>query len=311
MTTAAPSPQEFIAVNRPAALAGLQVLDAYHSARDWRAIGEEFAITVPSSWRGQVHYRGLTHAVEPGIVFCNSPGEPLVARPEAGRAGSFNVLLVQPQLLDEWLSEQQTQPVRAQFSAITKPISEGLIAKFMRLFTTLDRGGSDMELQSYAVTLSESLIQELIAGARDEKLRDGPAIRGTARMRECLHEEGLDIDLETLAKKVGLSRFQALRMFKQRYGLPPHAYQLCLRISRARRMLMQGAPAADVAVQCGFVDQSHLNRQFKRQMGMTPMQFARAARAPKRQSSGMHRMGRRLDEQVSALETDWQRYRKR
>ncbi len=288
MVTAAPPPQEFIGYRRSPALFGLEVLDAEHSSRDWRVIGDAYAVTVPRTWRGEVLYRGFTHAVEPGITFCNQPDEALLAKPEARRAGSFNVLLIQPELLKEWLSAQQTQPVRAQFSAITKPISHGLIAKFRRLFAALEQGSSDMELQSDAVDISESLIKELIAGASDAALREGPATRGAARMRECLNEEGLHIDLETLASRVGLSRFQALRVFKRRYGLPPHAYQLCLRISKARRLLLAGAPPADVAVQCGFVDQSHLNRHFKRILGVTPMRYAQADAAAKRRSSGVY-----------------------
>jgi transcriptional regulator GlxA family with amidase domain len=94
----------------------------------------------------------------------------------------------------------------------------------------------------------------LVSGAHEDPVHGGPHIRGTARMRECLNEEGIDIDLDTLARKAGLSRFQALRSFKRRYGLPPHAYRLCLRVSRARGMLIAGAPPADVAVHCGFVD---------------------------------------------------------
>jgi AraC-like DNA-binding protein len=307
MTTAAPSPQEFIGYRRSAAVLGLEVLDAYRTKRDWRVIASEYAVTVPLTWCGEVRYRGLTRAVEPGIAFCNQPGEALVATPAAGRAGSFNVLLIQPTLLEQWLSEQRTRPVRPQFSAITKPVSAGLIAKFRRLCDVLEPGTSDMELQSNAVEVSESLIQELIAGASDAKLQEGPAIRGTARMRECLNEEGLDIDLETLASRVGLSRFQALRAFKRRYGLPPHAYQLCLRICKARRLLLAGAPPADVAVHCGFVDQSHLNRHFKRLVGVTPMRYAQADAASKHRSSGVFPVSPALSEDLATVATrsDW------
>src|SRR3954469_23813961 len=106
-------------------------------------------------------------------------------------------------------------------------------------------------------------------------------------MRVRLNEEGVRLELETLAQRAGLSRFHALRAFKRRYGLPPHAYQLCLRISRARCMLLAGAPAADVAVQCGFVDQSHFNRHFKRLVGMTPMQYAHTGGISKPGTSGV------------------------
>jgi AraC-like DNA-binding protein len=289
MSIAAHSPPEIIGFRRSPALRGLEVLDAYHSPRDWRVIGDAFAVTVPQTWRGQVRYRGLLHAVEPGIAFCNQPDEAFVATPEGGRPGSFNVLVIRPDLLEEWLSEQLARPIRAEFSVVSKRISEELLAKFRRLFRTMDQSDSSMQLQSDALELSESLVAELVGGAESGKLR-GPAIRGTARMRECLHEEGLDIDLETLASKVGLSRFQALRAFKRRYGLPPHAYQLCLRVARARTMLNAGAPPADVAVRCGFVDQSHLNRHFKRHLGVTPMQYANASNASKGRASGVYRV---------------------
>lgn len=305
MSNAAPSPPEVIGFRRSPALHGIEVLDAYHSPRDWRVVGNAFAIAVLQTWRGDVRYRGSLHPVEPGMVFCNLPDEPLIATPEGGRPGSFNVLVIQPSLFEEWVSEQQSRPVRAEFCAATKRISEGLQAKFQRLFVSLDPGESTMQLQTDALELSHSLIAELIAGASASKLHEGPAIRGTARMRECLHQEGLNIDLETLANKVGLNRFQALRAFKRRYGLTPHAYQLCLGVARARSMLNAGASPADVAARCGFVDQSHLNRHFKRHLGVTPMQYARGV--SDRKSSGVYRIGSRVPEDVDAATTrsDW------
>ncbi len=133
-----------------------------------------------------------------------------------------------------------------------------------------------MQMQSQVLELSELMIGELIQGARQPRPIAGPRLRAAARMRECLNEEGLNVDLETLAKRAGLSRFQALRAFKQRYGLPPHAYQLCLRMNHARRLLLEGVPAADVALRCAFADQSHFNRNFKKFFAVTPMRYARA-----------------------------------
>jgi AraC-like DNA-binding protein len=43
-----------------------------------------------------------------------------------------------------------------------------------------------------------------------------------------------------------------------------------VRVHRARRMLKDGIPIAEVALQLGFTDQSHLNRHFKRMTGITP-----------------------------------------
>ncbi len=60
--------------------------------------------------------------------------------------------------------------------------------------------------------------------------------------------------------------------------MPPHTYQLQLRMARARRLLQRGMEPGDVAAQLGFTDQSHLTRHFKRLFRLTPGQYARACR---------------------------------
>jgi AraC-like DNA-binding protein len=41
-------------------------------------------------------------------------------------------------------------------------------------------------------------------------------------------------------------------------------------------MIMQGSPLAEVASACGYADQSHLNRWFRRIHGTTPGRLRRA-----------------------------------
>jgi len=82
--------------------------------------------------------------------------------------------------------------------------------------------------------------------------------------------------LTTLAQEAGLSRYQVLRAFKRRYGLPPQSYRMRVRMAIAQRMLRDGAAPAFVAAELGFVDQSHLTRHFKRVLGVTPAVYARS-----------------------------------
>lgn len=79
--------------------------------------------------------------------------------------------------------------------------------------------------------------------------------------------------LASLAAEVGSSRFVLSRSFRQNYGLGLHDWLMDLRLRQARRWLADGMPAAEVAVACGFADQSHLSRRFKRGYGVTPGQF--------------------------------------
>jgi AraC-like DNA-binding protein len=53
-------------------------------------------------------------------------------------------------------------------------------------------------------------------------------------------------------------------------GMPPHAYQTARRIAQAQVLLRQGLAPAAVASDCGFADQSHLTRAFKRVVGVPP-----------------------------------------
>ena len=267
-----------------------------------REVSEGYAVTFLKTWHGQVYYRGRTHAVEPGVAFCNHHAEAFVATPHAGTVGSFNVLVVKPDTLTEWLSEYQPNALAASWRAVTHPISNQLTSAFEGFFDSFGPEESALQVQSDAATLSELLIRELVSDSRSDPLHEGPALRGTARMRECLHEEGFDIDLKTLAERAGLSRFQALRAFKRRYGLPPHAYQLCVRVQRAKGMLRDGAAPADVAAHLGFVDQSHFIRHFKRIVGVTPTRYA-VATATAHSSSGVYRASQPVGKDASIVVT--------
>lgn len=83
-----------------------------------------------------------------------------------------------------------------------------------------------------------------------------------------------DVSLEDLSTLAGLSPYYLARSFQQEFGLPPHAYQIQARLRVAKRLLRQGIKISEVAQECGFHDQSHLHRHFKRALGVTPKQFA-------------------------------------
>lgn len=86
-----------------------------------------------------------------------------------------------------------------------------------------------------------------------------------------IHEEfDTPLTLDRLAGEVNLSPWALLRMFKRRTGLTPYLVQARTRLDRARVALENGAPPADAAALCGFTDQSHMTRQFRRWMGITP-----------------------------------------
>lgn len=80
-----------------------------------------------------------------------------------------------------------------------------------------------------------------------------------------------DLGLAKLAELVQMSPHYFARLFKQSTGFAPHQYVIRCRVERAKQLLIQGKlTIAQVAYAVGFAHQSHLNRHFKRWLGVTP-----------------------------------------
>jgi AraC family transcriptional regulator len=85
--------------------------------------------------------------------------------------------------------------------------------------------------------------------------------------------------LGDLAKECGVHPSHLARSFRLYYGRSIGAYVRELRVSRAKDLLLSPSrqvSLADVALACGFADQSHLTRVFRRLEGVTPARFRRA-----------------------------------
>jgi len=132
---------------------------------------------------------------------------------------------------------------------------------------------------------SSSLLRTALGGLLRAHATPGPG-SGTAPVRRAPHAVGTVRDLlaeriadppslAELAALTGLSQFALLRAFRDATGLPPHAYLNQLRVRKARLLLDDGFPPADVAAQTGFADQAHLTRHFKRVVGVPPAAYQR------------------------------------
>jgi AraC-like DNA-binding protein len=104
---------------------------------------------------------------------------------------------------------------------------------------------------------------------------------GTAAARRAidyLHANlGRRVRVAELISAAGVSERQLYRSFAETVGVSPHRYHLQLRLDRARRLLAQGSPIANVAARTGFADQSHFTRRFARFVGCTPSRYSSAA----------------------------------
>lgn len=78
------------------------------------------------------------------------------------------------------------------------------------------------------------------------------------------------IYLEQICRYTGLSKSTLLRTFTKSKGVTPYSYLENIRIGKAKKLLEQGVPPIEAAMQTGFSDQSHFTNYFNRFIGLSP-----------------------------------------
>jgi AraC-like DNA-binding protein len=96
-----------------------------------------------------------------------------------------------------------------------------------------------------------------------------------------LRHPSRSVPLNELADVCRLSVSHFVRAFRKSTGLPPHRWLVVRRVNLCKDLLVadRRRPLADIALACGFADQSHFTRTFSRIAGMTPGAWRRHALA--------------------------------
>lgn len=150
---------------------------------------------------------------------------------------------------------------------------EGLAEQLNLLFDLLLQPKNTLFKQSLYI----STLAYLLSRYNQSKkiLKDLPeAQRKVVLVQELLAAEPeREHQLAELAAVVEMSPWHLLRQFKKFTGLPPHAWLVQFRLRKSLYLLKQGCEIATVAQLCGFSDQSHYTRHFKKSLGCTPAQY--------------------------------------
>lgn len=82
------------------------------------------------------------------------------------------------------------------------------------------------------------------------------------------------ITLSELATIAGVGKYYFCRLFKGSTNITPYSYVLHRRVERAKKLLKDSdLPICNVALECGFSNQSHLAKHFRSILGTTPMRY--------------------------------------
>lgn len=108
-------------------------------------------------------------------------------------------------------------------------------------------------------------------------VRGGLAPWQLRRAREVLASnlEG-GVTVRQLAEECGLSISHFARAFRASAGMAPHAWLTTRRVEEAKQLLGRTQkPLPEIALACGFANQSHFTRVFSRHAGISPGQWRR------------------------------------
>lgn len=132
-------------------------------------------------------------------------------------------------------------------------------------------------LDEFLYTLAELMVDCQVGNWREREqrmsgVRQCIPVQKMQRLRDYIEAYvDTDIGIEDLSGVVHMSGYYFSRCFKKTTGCTPYQYVTRVRVARARDMLCRSQLGlGDVAYACGFSDQPHMTRVFKKICGVTP-----------------------------------------
>jgi AraC-like DNA-binding protein len=231
---------------------------------------EEFSVGLADSGSLRLIHDGKTEHITTDKVIIVNAGEVHSADGFGAPSLSFRMVHIPVSSFREIVSQRVKLPGSLYFShtALNDQSVSGDLSKALH---TLDSDASLLAKQGMLLNIMAAMIRRFSSwsGVIDESA----APSTLDRAREYLHDRiSEDVSLDDLGTETGLTKFHLLRAFRNRFGLPPHAYQLQQRVLQAKRLLKSFSPSY-VALECGFSDQSHFTRVFRAHTGTTPRRY--------------------------------------
>jgi len=257
---------------------GLSLLRADFTAHQFAPhTHDAFVIAVTEAGGAEISSRGITEQIGASTLFVSNPDERQSSRMAAEQRWRYRSFYLTRSAIDA-IGHHLGIKATPYFADNMLRDAE-LIEQFDRLHRALEMDRDDLHADELMVSAFAGLFERHGSGGGrpDRAPRNRIMVDRVIELMQAHYSENLGLD--ELAQVAGLTRFQLIGLFKRTIGLTPHAYLIQIRLNAACRLLKRGTPLAESALAAGFCDQSALTKHFKRSYGITPRQFAAAARA--------------------------------
>src|SRR5262249_28970370 len=137
---------------------------------------------------------------------------------------------------------------------------DDLSKRFLRLHMAFDGVSTQLGRDIGLLSMLGALVRRHagMPGVRESVTGPRRAVQLARAYLEDNH--AANVSLLELEQVAALSPFHLARLFQQEVGMPPHAYQIQVRVAHAKRLLLRGLPVSRVASETGFFDLSHFTR---------------------------------------------------
>ena len=235
---------------------------------------DEYHFNVTFRGSARVTYAGARHRFRYTypLAMVQQPGEVYAMDARGEALSGWSLSLRQEGL--QHLGEALALPTPHFPEMLAPAASNTVLANQLKAtIEAFDLPSTQLERESNLLDMVE-LFSNHCADSHTSERRPRREHRAVRQTREVLHAHFADeVSIETLAQRVGFSQGYLLRAFKREVGVTPHAYQIALRVDRAKDLLATGVDISQVALETGFHDQSHLTRTFKKYVQTTPGRF--------------------------------------
>ena len=256
---------------RVAGFEALELLRGLHTTEEYpRHWHEEVYLCATLGGASYLDCQETFLQVRPGTLAIVAPGD-VHANQKIGC--SFRCLLMGFQALQgavEQFMERNIQGLSFRSGLIE---DQRTLGRFLKVHHAMEEAEPELGRDDIAF----SFLQELAVrhGTANIPLpRTGNEDFAIRRTKHFLDEHYAErVSLQELARLMRMSAYHLNRTFRRKVGMPPHEYQVQVRIMKAKSFLRLGRSISETASLVGFVDQSHFTRHFKRFVGITPGKF--------------------------------------
>lgn len=249
-------------------------------AFDWQhgRILEGFALVYISSGRGKFESKpDFATIIEPGHALLLFPGVWHRYAPEPETGWHEHWIGFDGEMARRWLKHKFFSPKNP---VLKMNAEDTVLATFSRVMQSIR--ANRPALQQILAGATDNLMGLLYSAQQTQPAGDAQTSNAIeSAISRIQNEFASNLDMQQLARELGVSYSWFRHTFTAHTGLSPHQYLLEFRLVRARGLLVETEfSIKEIAMQTGFEDEFYFSRLFRQKLNLTPSQWRSRSRKP-------------------------------